>query len=168
MSVARQLFIEEPVEIEVGLGAEAPIERLFDLLDFGSPGNALRERGFLFLDEPMGSIGRFRATDPVRPDVIYSFEVDVCEWPSRIRYETQFETDDQDGSIERSISDYNLTSTGSDTARLHLVETCWMKAGYSRKRQRMEQAMLNLAVREHVTRLCVHASLGIEEAQRRF
>lgn len=168
MSVARPLFSQEPIEIETRLDADAPIERLFDLLDFGSPGNALRERGFLFLDEPMGSIGRFRATDPVRPDVIFSYHVDLCEWPIRIRFETRFEAVDELGALERSVSDYSLVSTGAYSSSLHLVETCWLRPGLSRKKQRMEIAMLNLAVQQHVTRLCVHASFGVEEAQHLF
>lgn len=168
MNVARQLLSEEPVEIETSLEAEAPIERLFDLLDFGSPGNVLRERGFLFLDEPLGSIGVFRATDPANPDVIFRYAVDVCEWPNRIRFETRFETVEEDTVLQKTMSDYTLISMGAYRSSLHLVETCWLKPGLSQKKFRMEQAMLNLSVQQHVTRLCVHASLGLEEAQHLF
>ena len=168
MNFARQLLTRGPVEIEAELDADAPIERVFDLLDFAAPGNALRERGFLFLEEPDGSIGRFRVTDPARPDVIFVFDVDVFEWPTRIRFQTSFEADEPVGSVVSSVSNYVLTSTGHESCSLHLVETSWLKPGLSSKRKRMERAMLTLSVQQHITRLCVHAAIGAEEANALF
>ena len=168
MNFARQLLTRGPVEIEAELDAEAPIERVFDLLDFAAPGNALRERGFLFLEEPVASVGRFKAVDPGNPDMIYVFDTDIFEWPSRIRFQTRFESHEPVGVVEQTISDYHLTSTGPETCNLHLVETCWLQPGLSGKRKRMEKAMLTLAVQRHITRLCIHAVLGADEADSIF
>ena len=61
-----------------------------------------------------------------------------------------------------------LTSTGHESCSLHLVETSWLKPGLSSKRKRMERAMLTLSVQQHITRLCVHAAIGAEEANALF
>ena len=168
MKFARQLLSEGAVKVEVELNADAPIERLFELLDFSAPGNALRERGFLFLEEPEGALGRFRATNPATPDIIYVYDVTDFRWPKTLSFETRFETDEQLGAVIKNRRDYTLTSTGPDTCRVNLVERSWMRQGLSRKTQRMEQAMRTLSVQLHITRLCVHAAIGVEEAEKLF
>ena len=156
----------EPVVIEAGLDAEAPVERLFELLDFAAPGHAMRERGYLFLEEPEGTLGRYRVVDPANPDVICIYDVDLFDWPQRIRYETRFETTDCTSTVQRAISDYTLRATGPDTSHVRLTETVFLKTGLSRRDYRTEHAMLVLSVQRHITRLCMHAAFGAEEASK--
>ncbi|MEM5518413.1 hypothetical protein WNY37_15765 [Henriciella sp. AS95] len=168
MNFARQLQSEGAVKVEVEQTADAPIERLFELLDFSAPGNAFRERGFLFLQEPVGCMGRFRATNPVNPDIVYVFDVIDFQWPSSISLETRFESDEPLSAVIKNRRDYTLTSTGPDSCRINLVERSWLKSGLSHKSVRMEHAMRTLSVQLHITRLCVHAALGVDEADKLF
>lgn len=164
MGVANRLAASQPIEIEAGLDVEAPIERVMELLDFAAPSNALRERGFFFMEEADSSKGRFKALDPDVPDLVFIFDVDRFDWPHRMRFETRFDGDEPVGSFVRSISDYQLSATGPDTCHLKLVETTFLAGGLSASDYRTEHAMLVLSVQRRITQLCVHAVRGVDAA----
>ncbi len=164
MGVANRLQTDQPIEIEAGLDVEAPIERVMDLLDFAAPCNALRERGFFFMEEAEGSKGRFKAVDPNEPDRVFVFDVETFDWPKHIRFAMQFDTDEPIGSVRRSICDFSLSATGPDTCHLKLVETTFLVEGLSERDVRTERAMLVLLAQQRITSLCIHATRGVDAA----
>lgn len=154
----------DPIVIEVDHTAQAPVERIFELLDFAAHGHALRERGYLFLEEPEGALGRYRVVDPSNPDCVSVHDVDLFDWPARIRYETFYETGEATVPFQRSISDYALSSSGAATSTIRLVETVFFRKPLSRGDYRARRAMLLLSVQRHLMQLCMHAARGVDAA----
>ncbi len=164
MVFPRRRTSNDSIVIEVDHTAQASVERVFELLDFAAHGHALRERGYLFLEEPDGALGRYCVVDPANPDRVSVHDVDLFDWPVRIRYETVYEIGEPGVPCHRSISDYTLRPTGEFTSAIQLVETVFFRSPLSRADYRSRRAMLLLSVQRRVMQLCMHAARGVEAA----
>lgn len=166
------LFKRTPIErppFEVSAKGEikASAERVYDLLDFSSPQNALRERGFIF-SQAVGGIGLddFEARDPELDGVVFHFSVDTYVPTKEICFSTKIESDDVAlGNFVESHSHYRLTPIDKNSCLLELTETTKLRDGLSERAFQQEAATLIYSVERHIARLSVHAVHGVEAAK---
>lgn len=139
---------------------EATAEDIFARLDFASPKNALRERGFVFgQGNPAYNI--FEATDPANPDVTLVFEVTESEPGKRYCFRT---VPQGDSALVESESEYTITPQGDGRHLLHLTETSVLEQGLSRNQYVLERATLSFSVFRNLARLKLHIELGVHAA----
>lgn len=155
-----------PVDISAKGEIAASVSHVFDLLDFSSEKNALRERGFEFELEA-GSFGLddFKATDPAFPEAIFHFSVDTYVPEREIAFRTKIETENSPvGNFVESRSHYRLKALGENRCFLELTETTTLRDGLSDRAFQQEVATLVFSVERHLARITVHAVEGVEAA----
>ncbi len=147
--------------IERSIMIDAPVEAVFDLLDFASPMNVLRISGYSFRENAFG-LGRYCAMHDNAPGSIYHFEVDQITPNMALGFRSWLECEDTDSVVTESRSDYALIAMGEDRCKLEMRETASVRAG-ARKRdvERERAAMLEL-VDAHLERLKLLAEYGAD------
>lgn len=157
-----------PVDISAKGEIAASVAHVFDLLDFSSSKNALRERGFQFELEP-GSFGLddFTAVDPAFSDAVFHFSVDTYVPEREIAFRTRIETDIAPlGNFVESRSHYRLKALDKNRCFVELTETTTLRDGLSDRAFQQEVATLVFSVERHLSRISVHAVEGVEAATR--
>lgn len=152
---AREIVIERSIMID------APLEAVFDLLDFSSPMNVLRISGYTFRENAFG-LGRYCAMHDEAPDVIYHFEVDQITPNMAIGFRSWLESDGPDSVVTESRSDYALIAVGEDRCKLEMRETAIVRPGTRKREAERERASMLELVEAHLARLKVFAEYGAD------
>lgn len=152
-----------PIEITAGIDIEATPQTVFSLLDFTSPTNALRARGWVLNEAPGEGAGCFVAHDGADPETQYHFAVDVLDPNREIGFRTTFQSPIPIGALVQSYSHYRLTPRDQGAwTTVDLMETADLVDGLNRRQRKTEEAMLLLAVYKDLARLKVHVEQGCE------
>lgn len=157
----------EPIFVATEGEIEANLARVFNLLDFGAPQNALRERGFKFSETPgQSGLATYHAQDPHFDDLDFEFVVDTYVPQRELAYSTRIASKKTPlGNIVHTHSHYVLSPVGEDRCRLKLTETTQLRPGLSVRKYQMEFAALVYTVERHLARLGVHAVKGRAAAE---
>lgn len=154
---------DSPVRVENDTLIEAPRDDIYARLDFASPTNGLRQRGFdIARDEKQD--GLFHVTDPRMPTIRMHCQVTEARTPTRYVYTSRFESPDSLTGVVETQSAYTFERLGPELCRVHLVETSKLKPGLSRDRYVMERASLSFAAFRALTRLKLQIELGLDIA----
>ncbi len=156
----------DPLTITANLEVEADLDRVFDLLDFNAPRNALRERGFKFAQAAdQEDQHEFHAEDPTIEDLKFDFSVDTYLPQRELAFSTIIQSETLSlGNLVKSHSRYVLKSLGKNRCNLELTETAHLREGLSNRKYQMEMAALVYSVERHLVRLSVHAVKGADAA----
>ncbi|MGH1422763.1 MAG: hypothetical protein ACRBEQ_13195 [Hyphomonas sp.] len=157
----------DPLTITANLEVEADLDRVFDLLDFNAPRNALRERGFKFVQAPgQEDQHEFHAEDPAIEDLKFDFCVDTYLPQRELAFSTFIQSDTIPlGDLVKHHSHYVLKPLGENRCHLELTETAHVRDGLSNRKYQKELAALIYSVERHLVRLSVHAVKGAEAAE---
>jgi uncharacterized protein YndB with AHSA1/START domain len=158
--------IDAPYEFSAEVEIEAPIERVFELLDFGAEGNALRERGFRIVDitdTPQG-FQRFTGLDPDMPTIIFTFTVEHYQAPYAIAFKTTFSNQEKLGGLRDSRSVYVLSDLGDGMVRVQQTELARFREELTEDELSMEHSLMGIAIYNDLAKLKLHAEIGPEAA----
>lgn len=157
----------EPLVVATAGEIDATLARVFDLLDFSTPRNALRERGFKFSEATgQNDLSTYHAQDPYFDDLQFHFDIDTYVPQREFAYSTRIESKEKSlGNIVHTHSHYRLKEVNDDRCHLELSETTQLRAGLSLRKYQMEFASLVYTVERHLARLGVHAAQGHEAAE---
>lgn len=151
----------EPIVIERVIAISAPVDVVFDLLDFSSPANLLRACGYEFQENAFG-LSRYCATHPDAEGVVYHFEVDDLVPNMAIGFRSWLDTEENGSVVTGSRSDYALVGIGEDGCRLELRETAAVKPGASKRAAAREAEAMGKLVEAHLARLKLVAEYGAD------
>ncbi|MBD3729585.1 MAG: SRPBCC family protein [Sphingomonadales bacterium] len=148
-----------PVEFRLPLEVDAPVERLYALIDWDSPNNAKRELGHHV--EPLaGRPGEylllFNGLDDLR------FEFGVTEAKPCEAYEFNCEIIPPVGLREHSIERYEFEALGPDRCRVTLLTTVKFKDGLRMKDFTAELHRMAQASADAMVKFKLHAEQGAQ------
>ncbi|MEM6666825.1 MAG: SRPBCC family protein [Pseudomonadota bacterium] len=151
----------EPIVVEVDIDIEASADDVFDLLDLASPKCALRERGMDFGEAPELK-NRYSATMADMPGMVFHFEVQEREKPSRYVFASWFDSDEPLGALEQGHSVYVIRAYDNGHCSVELTETATLTPGLSQGERASEDAMIRLSVVQDLMKLKLHAEGGAD------
>jgi len=153
-------------EFSAEVNIEAPMHRVFELLDFGAKGHALRERGFRIVDitdTPEG-FQRFTGLDPDRPTVIFTFTVEHYEAPRAIAYKTTFSNQEKVGGVKDTRSIFVLHDLNDGQVRVEQRELARFRDELTEEELGYETSFMGIAIYNELAKLKLHAEIGPEAA----
>ena len=153
-----------PVTVSVDGEIEASVDRAFELIDFSSPGNALRERGFVFTEPEEGGPEHYTFHHPHMDDIVHQVRVIRKSDLKMYEFETTLKSAEPVGNFVKSKSFYTFTAIDGARCKLDVTESTWLSEGLDEEDLAAEVVMLTHALQNHVVRLTLHAVQGIEGA----
>lgn len=154
----REDIHEFAAEVEI----DAPLDRVFELLDFSSPGNALRERGVDIVDisEPGAPGTLFVGCDPEMADVSFSFAVEHRDAPRSIAFKTVMRSSTPVSGLVDSRSVYRLSEAENGQITVEHRELARFRDDLTDEELATEYAMMGIAIYNDLAKLKLHAEIG--------
>ena len=156
---------DDPLEFRGDILIDVPRARVFELLDFASPGHHLRERGFVFDAEAQAGAGQtFRATAPDLEGMTFVFTVEHHQPPHAIAFKSAVESTFPVGNLIDSRSVYVLHAVAPNQTRVELVELPRFPDNMPSTMLAEETAIMAVSVSNELAKLKAHAEQGAEAA----
>ncbi|KCZ54098.1 hypothetical protein HY29_03225 [Hyphomonas beringensis] len=141
----------------------ASAQEIYEKLDFSSPGNALRERGFKFgPGNPAYRI--YELTDPDIPESRLIFEVIEAQPGKRYAYRVLRYVEGNESPVSEAEREYTIEPAPQGGHFLHLKETSTLEENVHRDEYVLARAQLNFRVFRNLARLKLHVELGADAA----
>lgn len=154
---------EFSAEVEI----EASLERVYELLDFALPGNALRERGVNIVDISADGAPQtvYAGCDPEMADITFTFTVEHRDAPRSIAFKTVMKSETPIGGLVDSRSVYRLSANEDGVVTVEHHELARFRDDLTEEELATEYAMMGIAIYNDLAKLKLHAEIGPEAAK---
>jgi len=145
-----------PAQFDGTIDVACSADAMFGLLDIADARYWKRDVGTV---ENVAT-GRFRLRLDVAPDHVFTLVVTEAE-PGRL-YAYDAQATPRAGRMVQANERYEITPTGSESCRVHLVNSVQFESGMAMREWKQECEMMTLSVNNALAKLKIHAEMGVQ------
>lgn len=150
-------MLNGPIEFEFSVEIERPAGHVFPILDISDP-----RFSQVALGNTVKKVGEKSFELEIAEMEGHVFYFDVVEYVKDARHTSKVTIEPSVGNLVQAVEDYQITPLGQDRCVLKLVTKATFSDNLSAQEIAQEVAMMSMAVEDDLTKLAIHAELGVE------